>query len=240
MTCMTCGASSADATCPQCVPRLAEAPWHSWLPRRRTPRWTGAVAAAIASVLVLGGGAGALWLTGADEDLAAVRPGTTPTLTSPDTVETSTPHPGPSDAESAIAAEQLGALRRESLSRLDTDGRWAVTLSAKQDGSVDVQRRTTSGSHVFHLPDILQLHSSLADDRAGIAEVYLVLAQDLGSAAGPDDDKVWMTIAAPRWLGSREDAKTWCANEFPRLEADEIDGVCRPQQLTSPRAGARS
>ena len=65
------------------------------------------------------------------------------------------------------AAEQLSDKRDESLGRLVTDGDWAVSLSAKQDGTRDDRQLTSSGSHVFRLPDILELHEEIGAESIG-------------------------------------------------------------------------
>ncbi|CAM4068010.1 hypothetical protein JAAN108728_09765 [Janibacter anophelis] len=201
-------------------------------------------AAVVAGILLLTiGGGTAWWLTSRDDD-PTVAVGASTSTASTVTV-TSTPAPPPSPPTTttttvtttsapASAADQLADLRDESLGRLVTDDRWAVSLSAKQDGTRDERQLTGSGSHVFRLPDILELHQGLELLYSGDASVYLLKAEDLGSTAGPEDDKIWMTIVDPGLLDSREDAETWCAGQFPWLDGDDLSNACYPRQLTTP------
>lgn len=208
------------------------------------PPWTAIVAAVVAGVLLLGAGGAALWFFGSDGEPAAGPPSTsTPTTTvtatpPPTTTVTSTATPPPTTtvtttAAPPSAAEQLSDKRDESLARLDTDGDWAVSLSAKQDGTRDDRQVTSSGSHVFRLPDILELHEGYESTYAW-TDVYLLKAEDLGSTVGADDDKIWMTIVDPGWLTTREDAEAWCAVEFSWLSGDDLDNACYPRQLRAP------
>ncbi len=224
-------------------------------PPSRGTSWPVAVgAAALAALLVLGIGGGALWWLTSDRDDSAatetVAPSSTGTATEPttsepttttvtstttstsDTPDSDTPD---SDTADASAEGQLADLRDESLGRLATDGRWAVTLSAKQDGTRDERQVTSGGSHVFRLPDILELHEVYDSVYASTASVYLLKAEDLGSTStGTDSDRIWMTVVDPGGLTSREDAEQWCQNEFSWLSGDDLDNACYPRRLESP------
>lgn len=210
------------------------------------PHWAAIVAAVAAGVLLLGAGGAALWFFGSDGEPAAAPPPTsttTPPTTvtatpPPTTTVTSTATPPPTTTVTTTAAppsvaEQLSDKRDESLGRLVTDGDWAVSLSAKQDGTRDDRQLTSSGSHVFRLPDILELHEEIESTYAW-TDVYLLKAEDLGSTVGADDDKIWMTIVDPGWLTTREDAEAWCEVEFSWLSGDDLDNACYPRQLRAP------
>ena len=200
-------------------------------------------AAVVAGILLLTIGGGTAWLLTSRDDDPTVAVGASTSTSSTVTV-TSTPAPPPppptttttvtTTSAPASAADQLADLRDESLGRLVTDDRWAVSLSAKQDGTRDERQLTGGGSHVFRLPDILELHRGIEVLYSGDASVYLLKAEDLGSTAGPEDDKIWMTIVDPGLLDSRDDAETWCAGQFPWLDGDDLSNACYPRQLTTP------
>lgn len=206
--------------------------------------WPLAVGAALAAgLLILAIGGGALWfLTSDDSDTAGSGAASTETSTATSTSDqttssdptTTTITTTSTSSSSTSPEEELGDLRDESLTRLSTDGQWAVSLSAKQDGTRDDRQTTRSGSHVFRLPDILDLHEEYESTYSSSASVYLVKAEDLGSSSGPDASRIWMTIVDPGGLSSREDAATWCEMEFPWLSGDDLDNACYPRQLTSP------
>lgn len=213
------------------------------------PGWPLAIGAALAvGLLVLGIGGGVVWfLTSEDEEPAAVSTETVSTdaPSTPTSTDTGDPAPTTStvttttttttDAAPTISAtDELNDLRDESLTLLYTDGRWAVSLSAKQDGTRDDRQVTSSGSHVFRLPDILELHEGYDSVYSSTTDVYLLKAEDLGSTTGPDGDRIWMTIVDPGGLSSRDDAERWCADEFPWLSGDDLDNACYPRQLRSP------
>lgn len=208
------------------------------------PTWPLALGAAlVVGLLVLGIGGGVLWFLTSGDDPSAVATDTTSTSTSTSststsdptttTVTTTTTTTGTSSTTGS-AADRLGDLRDESLTRLSTDGQWAVSLSAKQDGTRDDRQVTSSGSHVFRLPDILELHEGLETTYSPHTSVYLLKAEDLGSTQGPDGDRIWMTIVDPGGLSSRDDAARWCRDEFPWLSGDDLDNSCYPRQLRSP------
>lgn len=203
-----------------------------------------AVGAVAAMVLVLGGAAA--WWASTRDDTSAAAP-TTSTATAVVTTVTSTAPPPPptttvtttatstsTTTAPVTAADQLGDLRDQSLGQLVTDDSWALSLSAKQDGTRDERQTTRSGSHVFRLQDILELHDDLDSVYSGYTSVYLLKAEDLGSTKGPDGDKIWMTIVDPGGLSSRADAQAWCDSEFPWLTGDDLTNTCYPRQLTSP------
>lgn len=213
-------------------------------------------------VLGIGGGA-LWWLASDDEDSAATTETTSPvsseSTASPESTEstesraeTPTAEPSPSESTTTVtstttstsdtpgptdagdpAEDQLGALRDDSLARLTTDGRWAVSLSAKQDGTRDERQFTSSGSHVFRLPDILELHEMYDSIYSWNASVYLVKADDIGASTGSDADRIWMTVVDPG-LASRDDAEQWCQNEYPWLSGEDLDNACYPLQLDIP------
>ncbi|WP_169702008.1 hypothetical protein [Janibacter terrae] len=217
------------------------------------PAWGLIAAACLAAVVLLGAGAGALWFVASQDDDtttagSATTAPTTATSTPPTTTVTSTPPPTTTVTTTASppptttvtttaaplsAADQLNDLREESLGRLVTDGDWGVSLSAKQDGTRDDRQLTSSGSHVFRLPDILELHQAVVSTYP-LDEVYLLKAEDLGSTVGADDDKIWMTIVDPGWLTSRDDAEMWCEAQFSWLSGVELDNACYPRRLSTP------
>lgn len=205
-------------------------------PQKSTP-WPLLVGAAVAvGALVLALGGGTLWFLTSDDDPAvATDPSSTSTPTSSITQSSSDPTTVTTTTTSTPSAEdQLGDTREESLTRLTTDDRWAVSLSAKQDGTRDDRQITSSGSHVFRLPDILELHETYASTYGSIGSIYLLRAEDLGSTEGPDDHRIWMTVLDPGGLTSREDAEQWCADEYAWLSGDDLDNACFPRQLSSP------
>lgn len=203
-----------------------------------------AVGAVAAMVLVLGGAA-AWWATTRDGKSAAA-PSTSTATAVVTTVTSTAPPPPPTTTVTTTAtststttapvtaADQLGDLRDQSLGQLVTDDSWALSLSAKQDGTRDERQTTHSGSHVFRLQDILELHDDLDSIYSGYTSVYLLKAEDLGSTKGPDGDKIWMTIVDPGGLSSRADAQAWCDSEFSWLTGDDLTNTCYPRQLTSP------
>lgn len=218
------------------------------------PAWGLIAAVCLVVVLFLGAGAATLWFVVSRDDdtttagsatatptTATSTPPPTTTVTStppPTTTVTTTASPPPTTtvtttAAAPNAADQLNDLREESLGRLVTDGDWGVSLSAKQDGTRDDRQLTSSGSHVFRLPDILELHLALASTYPA-EQVYLLKAEDLGSTVGTDDDKIWMTIVDPGWLTSRADAELWCEAQFPWLSGVELDNACYPRRLSTP------
>lgn len=214
-------------------------------PPDKRSTWPLAVGAAVlVGLLVLGVGGGALWLlTSDDDDAVATTTESSSSVTSTEaastssdpttTTITSTTTTSPSST-TASAEQQLSDLRDDSLARLTTDDRWAVSLSAKQDGTRDDRQVTSSGSHVFRLPDILELHEGYASVYSSSASVYLIKAEDLGSSKGPDADRIWMTVVDPGGLYSRDDAAQWCQDEFPWLSGDDLNNACYPRQLESP------
>lgn len=211
-------------------------------PPQKGASWPLAVGAAlVAGLLILAIGGGALWfLTSSDSDAAVTDSSSTGTSTSSQSTSSDTPTTTITSTTTSTssgttsAEDELGNLRGDSLSRLSTNGRWAVSLSAKQDGTRDDRQVTSSGSHVFRLPDILELHEEYDGTYSSSASVYLIKAEDLGSSSGPDASRIWMTIVDPGGLSSREDAKEWCEGEFPHLSGDDLDNACYPRQLTSP------
>lgn len=211
-------------------------------PPSGTP-WPLAVGAALAvGLLVLAIGGGALWFFTADDedpavavtDTSSTSTSTSPSTSSDPTTTTVTSTTTSTTSSSASAVDQLGDLREDSLARLSTDDRWAVSLSAKQDGTRDDRQVTSSGSHVFRLPDILELHEGFEAMYSSSASVYLLKAEDLGSTKGPDEDRIWMSIVDPGGLASRDDAEQWCAAEFSWLSGDDLENACYPRQLRSP------
>lgn len=203
--------------------------------------WPFALGAALAvGVLILAIGGGALWFLAADDsddaaaDSSSTATSTSSSSTSSDPTTTITSTTTSTSSNTTSAEDELGHLRDDSLARLSTNGRWAVSLSAKQDGTRDDRQTTSGGSHVFRLPDILELHEDYDRIYSSSTSVYLVKAEDLGSSSGPDASRIWMTIVDPGGLSSREDAKRWCQDEFPHLSGDDLDNACYPRQLTSP------
>lgn len=132
----------------------APGPYATPPPQPRPPSkgstWPLAVGAAlVVGLLILAIGGGALWFLTSDDgsDTAVTDSSSTATSTSettssdpPTTTVTSTTTNTSSTTTSA--EEGLSDLRDDSLGRLSTDGRWAVSLSAKQDGTRD-DRQTT-------------------------------------------------------------------------------------------------
>lgn len=219
-----------------------DAPWSRTRPGPSGARtWAVAAGAAVLAVLLLVGlGGGLFWfLSGDDEPTAASvstesTPTSTSSTTSPDpTTTTVTSTSTTTTVGTPAAIDELNDLREDSLSRLSTDGRWAVTLSAKQDGTRDDRQVTDSGSHVFRLPDILDLHEEY-EATHWYSDIYLLRAEDLGSTRGTDDDKIWMTVLDPGYLTSKEEAEVWCELAYPHLWGDDLDNACYPRQLTSP------
>ncbi len=204
--------------------------------------WPLAVGAAlVVGLLILAIGGGALWFLTADDSETAVTDSSSTststssqTTTSDPTTTTITSTTTSTSSSTTSAEDELGDLREDSLARLSTDDRWAVSLSAKQDGTRDDRQTTRNGSHVFRLPDILELHEEYESTYSSSASVYLIKAEDLGSSSGPDASRIWMTIVDPGGLSSREDAASWCQDEFPWLSGDDLDNACYPRQLTSP------
>lgn len=207
------------------------------------PRWPLIVAAGAAAALVLAlGGGAAWWATTREDPTAAATPSTSTPTTVVTTVTSTAPPPPPTTTVTTTstttapvsAADQLADLRDESLGRLVTDDSWGLSLSAKQDGTLDEYQLTSSGSHVFRLPDILELHEAIDSAYSSTTTTYLLKAEDLGSTQGPDDDKIWMTIVDPGGLPSRDDAQSWCEREFSWLSGDELANTCYPRQLSAP------
>lgn len=203
-----------------------------------TPNRAGVVLGGIAAVTVLGGLIAFLVGGGGDDSGPAVAT-YTETITSTTTSSTSYVPVSPSETEespttTASPEEELEALRQESLEHYNPDGRWVVGLSAKRDGITDLSQTTRDGSHTFGLQDILELHEDLASSNVQHGAVYLVLAQDIGSAQGPDDDTLWMTILDPGGLSSREDAQAWCEQTFPFKSHEALANVCYPRELDAP------
>lgn len=251
-------ARAPGSTEPQPLP-VAGGPGFPPSSTRNGPSWPLLMAAGLAAVLVLTVGGGAAWWFSTRDDAPAAAPasgtdsvvpgtesgtevGSGPSTSTSTEVVTSTSTPPPTTTVTSTstttapvsASDQLGDLRDESLGRLVTDDSWGVSLSAKQDGTRDDLQLTSTGSHIFRLPDILELHETLESSYSSTASVYLLKAEDLGSTKGPDGDKIWMTILDPGGLSSRTDAESWCASEFPWLSGDDLDNSCYPRKLSSP------
>lgn len=209
------------------------------------------IAVLLAVVVLLGGGA-ALWVLTApdgrveaddtsgrssasstgDTSSTSAESGTSSETTTPTTTTTTTTT---SSSTSRPPDEELEAKHRSALDRLDHDGQWAVTLSAKYDGIRDSQQTTSSGSHVFEEADILELHDDLASAHDSDGSVYLLTSDDIASSAEGDyPDTLWMTVLDPGGLDSRRAAVQWCERAFPDKSGDDLQNVCYPRQLTSP------
>lgn len=159
----------------------------------------------------------------------------TPTTTTTTTTTTSTSSSSSSSSSTGSASDQLGEMRSDSLDRLDRNGDWGVTLSAKYDGIRDDLQETDSGSHVFQEDDILALHEDLEEFHSEDGQVYLLTSDDLESTATEDyADTLWMTILDPGGLGSRRDAVAWCERAFPEVSGDELQNACYPRELKAP------
>lgn len=215
-------------------------------PTRSSSPWPVLLGAAVlVGLLILGAGGATVWVltdhgddnpvassvsTTAPQDPNTTDSGPTdgPTVTTTTTTTTTTTPAAPT------TLDELSDLRADSLGRLTTYGQWAVALSAKSDGMRDDRQVTSSGSHVFRLPDILELHEYYEGTYDDWADVYLVRAEDLGSTRGANGDQLWMTIVDPGFLTSRVDAELWCEIEYPLLSGDDLDNACYPRQLTSP------
>lgn len=238
---------SALPPTPPTTPPMAVGPGLPPSSPRGGPSWPLLVGAGMAAVLVLTLGGGAAWWFSTRDTPTTAAGTSTSTATAVVTTVTSTATPPPTTtvtatstststttAATASAADLLSDLRDESLGRLVTDGSWGVSLSAKQDGTRDDSQWTRTGSHIFRLPDILDLHETIDSTYSSTASVYLLKAEDLGSTKGPDGDKLWMSIVDPGGLSSRDDAELWCEGEFWWLSGDELDNACYPRQLSSP------
>lgn len=256
--CPLCGASTAGAqqgpqqpleTSQSVVTPLASPPVLQQMPAPTTtpslPRQdasTGSgrakvIFGAIAALALVGGALGVF--LGSGKDGAPVATQTyveTQTVTS----EVVQPQEEPSETEEVVEVTpddpltDLEALREESLLSYDPNGRWVVGLSAKFDGITDARQTADSGSNVFGLDDILDLHEQLAEVHSDDGRVFLVLAKDVGSAQGPRDDEIWMTLLDPGGLYSRDEAQAWCEENFADVTGEELANACYPRELDAP------
>lgn len=226
--------------------------------RRNTRRWWPLVAV-LAAVVLLGGG-GALWaLTAPDNRVEASGTGESdpspseplgsgtetqtsdesPTAPSTTTTESATTPSeqdettsSSSSSDPASPREKLRTLRGQSLDEAPMDGRWAVILSSKYDGIEDKYQETDSGSHVFRLPDILDLHDNLGRQYVQAGDVYLLASEDLRETSKIDHpDTVWMTVLDPGGLDSEDEAQQWCDDNFSHLSQERRANACGPVQL---------
>ena len=228
----TPSAQTMHAPVPTTTPSLPASP--SRVPDNKAKLVLGAIAA-----LALLGGLVAV-MAGRGRDTVPAASTHTETVTSTATTTTSeapSSSSEPSEESSTtteLALDRLESLRAESLGRYAPDGRWAIGLSAKRDGITDSTQTTRDGSHTFYLQDILNLHEDLAEYYEFDGAMYLLLAQDIGSAQGPNDDTLWMTVLDPGGLSSREDAQAWCENAFPSASGDKLANICYPRELDAP------
>ncbi|WP_370891531.1 hypothetical protein [Janibacter sp. GXQ6167] len=165
------------------------------------------------------------------DDVAAETPSTyTETMTETATVEPTTESTTITPEEEAL--DSLQSQREASLSGLDLDSRWVAVLSAKYDGVSDPLQQTSSGSHTWYLPDIVELNDSLVEqmDSQGVSTLVL-LATDFGRDTNSNSNEIWMTIADPGGLYSSEDVTSWCESQFPGQSGEELLNSCLPRQL---------
>lgn len=213
----------------------------------RRPVWP--FVAVLAAALVIGGAA--LWFLTAPDDRVEAKStssGSSTESSSQQTTSTSegsttTTQPSTSTTTTTTTTspstppvdEQLATTRRDSLRRANLDGRYAVTLSSKQDGQEDSYQTTESGSHTFRLPDILALHEALDQEYGSEGQLYLFTDQDLESTSDQDyDSTMWMTILDPGGLQSKEDALDWCESTFAHQSDEERANSCGARRLESP------
>ncbi|MBB2988505.1 hypothetical protein [Terracoccus luteus] len=108
------------------------------------------------------------------------------------------------------------------------DGHWAIQLSSKRDGIVDKKQTAETGSHTFRYPDILDEYEAL---KARFPDVNVVLIRGSAISSKPGNISLYVTIADPGGLTTRDEVLTWCKGRFPNLGKDARLNVCYPRKL---------
>ena len=205
------------------------------------------IAIAVAVVVLVAAGSVLAWFALRDGGTSDASPTSTagPPTTAPTSASTAPPSPqtdsvttvtetqaAPTADPAEEARASLSAQRQQSLSGLDLDGRWVLTLSSKYDGVTDPLQTTSSGSNVWRLPDIVEFNDQLVSAMAAEGVPTLVLkATDFGRDTNRNSEEIWMTLADPGGLTSRAAADAWCAEHFPGQSGTELLNSCMPRQL---------
>lgn len=263
MQCPQCGKPGEGRFCAECGTALGSRPWNEsedryWQqgpteqqappPADRPPRrpiWP--FAALLAAVLVAG--VVAVWFltapddrveaknsaSGSSTESASEESSSTSATSSTEATTTTTTTTTSSSTTTPPVSDQLDAVRQKSLREAPRDGRYAVTLSSKQDGQEDSYQTTESGSHTFRLPDILAMHEALESRYSAQGDLYLFTDQDLESTADQSyDSTMWITILDPGDLSSKEDALDWCKSAFADQSDEERANSCGARRLEAP------
>jgi hypothetical protein len=160
-------------------------------------------------------------------------PSTTDTPTPSQSVSpTTSPSPSASPRLSdAQAFAQLQRLRRAGLAAVVLDRRWVAQLASKAVGTTDPRQTTTTGSHTFQAPDILEEIQRVTATFHRKARIVVLLTTDYGKRELSESGQpYWVTFAVRPFRGE-QDVVNWCTHQFPRLSGKALENRCAARQL---------